>query len=60
MAALSVAGGHRGETFGCYTESWTAENDGRQLTVATTPWGTAKPKVPGTELCTADVVLAVH
>ena len=37
--------GHRGEIFGHYTESWTAENGGRQLTVATTPWGATKPKV---------------
>lgn len=44
LADGSRVWGHRGETFGYYTESWTAENDGRQLTVATTPWGTVKPK----------------
>jgi D-alanyl-D-alanine carboxypeptidase len=44
LADGSRVWGHRGETFGYYAESWTAENDGRQLTVAATPWGTGKPK----------------
>ncbi|MEU7610984.1 serine hydrolase domain-containing protein [Micromonospora sp. NPDC049204] len=42
--------GHRGEIFGYYAESWTAEGSGRQLTVAVTPWGDIDPKVPITDL----------
>jgi len=45
--------GHSGEIFGYYAESWTADNGGRQLTVAATPWGDIDPKVPVADLVDA-------
>ncbi|MCA2216403.1 serine hydrolase domain-containing protein [Jidongwangia harbinensis] len=51
LMTRTVAGGtrlwgHRGDIFGYYAESWIAEDGGRQLTVAATPWGEVDPKVP--------------